>query len=211
MVSQEESSWPLSDPASLKKKFDDIFESSRYSKALETIRKTRLDYSSKSKDYKTELASLDAYNEQASVIQQDLDKLSAQVERYSARESKFTSELAAIDAEMALVAAAAQKVQDKAAAYQKAKAALGLDKARLDEKRTNLGDRMIEDSEENLAEELERMRDASRDASEKRDALEARVRKMEERKASAQQALQDLRGDQGRLQEQMAAHDAELR
>jgi len=41
---QEESSWPLGDPASLKKKFDDIFESSRYSKALESIRKTRLEY-----------------------------------------------------------------------------------------------------------------------------------------------------------------------
>jgi len=44
---QEESSWPLGDPASLKKKFDDIFESSRYSKALETIRKTRLEYANK--------------------------------------------------------------------------------------------------------------------------------------------------------------------
>jgi DNA repair protein RAD50 len=49
---QEESSWPLADPASLKKKFDDIFESSRYSKALETIRKTKLEYTNKSKEMK---------------------------------------------------------------------------------------------------------------------------------------------------------------
>jgi DNA repair protein RAD50 len=63
----------LGDPASLKKKFDDIFESSRYSKALESIRKTRLDYHSKAKDMKAELGALNAYREQADVIQKDID------------------------------------------------------------------------------------------------------------------------------------------
>jgi DNA repair protein RAD50 len=35
---QEESNWPLSEPGTLKKKFDDIFASTRYTKALENLK-----------------------------------------------------------------------------------------------------------------------------------------------------------------------------
>ncbi|KAF2128072.1 DNA repair protein rad50 [Dothidotthia symphoricarpi CBS 119687] len=38
---QEDSLWPMSDPASLKKKFDDIFEAMKYTKAIENIKSIR--------------------------------------------------------------------------------------------------------------------------------------------------------------------------
>lgn len=41
---QEDSSWPLQEGAVVKKKFDDIFESARYTKALDTIKKTKQEY-----------------------------------------------------------------------------------------------------------------------------------------------------------------------
>ena len=40
-VHQEESLWPLGDPKKLKEKFDDIFAATRYTKALESIRRYR--------------------------------------------------------------------------------------------------------------------------------------------------------------------------
>eukprot|EP00171_Calliarthron_tuberculosum_P015240 IDg15240t1 len=40
-VHQEESLWPLGDPKRLKEKFDDIFAATRYTKALDEIRKFR--------------------------------------------------------------------------------------------------------------------------------------------------------------------------
>jgi hypothetical protein len=46
---QEESTWPLSEGAVLKKKFDDIFDSSRYAKALDAITKSKKEYTAKSK------------------------------------------------------------------------------------------------------------------------------------------------------------------
>jgi DNA repair protein RAD50 len=55
---QEESSWPLAECAVLKKKFDDIFESSRFAKALEVIAKTKKEYFAKSKDMKVEVVEL---------------------------------------------------------------------------------------------------------------------------------------------------------
>ncbi|KAI0770268.1 AAA domain-containing protein [Fomes fomentarius] len=38
---QEDSYWPLSEPAALKKKFDDIFEATKYTKALDNIKALR--------------------------------------------------------------------------------------------------------------------------------------------------------------------------
>lgn len=53
---QEESLWPLADGKKLKEKFDDIFASTRYTKALEAIRKQRKEYSIVIRERKAELA-----------------------------------------------------------------------------------------------------------------------------------------------------------
>lgn len=58
---QEESSWPLAECAVLKKKFDDIFESTRFAKALEAIAKTKKDYAAKAKDMKCDVVELGGY------------------------------------------------------------------------------------------------------------------------------------------------------
>lgn len=46
---QEDSNWPLQEGALLKKKFDDIFESTRYSKALDAISKSKKEFVMKCK------------------------------------------------------------------------------------------------------------------------------------------------------------------
>lgn len=52
---QEESNWPLQEGAVLKKRFDDIFESARYTKALEAIRKLRKARFADTKEFKRDL------------------------------------------------------------------------------------------------------------------------------------------------------------
>lgn len=49
---QEESSWPLNEGAVLKKKFDDIFDSTRYAKALDEMRNISKKYTGVAKDLK---------------------------------------------------------------------------------------------------------------------------------------------------------------
>jgi len=49
-VHQEESNWPLGEGAVLKKKFDDIFSATKYTKALEHIRKLRVEQVGEIKD-----------------------------------------------------------------------------------------------------------------------------------------------------------------
>ncbi|KAJ3995719.1 P-loop containing nucleoside triphosphate hydrolase protein [Lentinula boryana] len=55
---QEDSYWPLAEPSALKKKFDDIFEATRYTKALENIKTLRKDRVADLKAEKERLESL---------------------------------------------------------------------------------------------------------------------------------------------------------
>ncbi|KAK7234110.1 G-quadruplex DNA binding protein [Aureococcus anophagefferens] len=64
----EESSWPLQEGAVLKKKFDDIFESARYSKALGELRKQRLAKNAQVKELVGDLKGLQADKVAASSV-----------------------------------------------------------------------------------------------------------------------------------------------
>jgi len=56
---QEEANWPLDDSASLKKRFDAIFASTRYTKALEDIAKQRKEMGSNLKEHKLKLETVE--------------------------------------------------------------------------------------------------------------------------------------------------------
>ena len=57
---QEDSSWPLQEGAVLKKRFDDIFDSARYTKALDVLNKQKKGLASKAKDISGDLKGLHA-------------------------------------------------------------------------------------------------------------------------------------------------------
>ena len=52
---QEESLWPFSDQANLKKIFDEIFDTTKYTKALTEMRTVAKKYSKYAKEFKLEL------------------------------------------------------------------------------------------------------------------------------------------------------------
>jgi DNA repair protein RAD50 len=70
---QEESSWPMLEGSVLKKKFDDILESSRYTKALDALLKLKKEYALVAKDHKAELMQAVVYLENAKTLQEELD------------------------------------------------------------------------------------------------------------------------------------------
>ena len=57
-VHQEDSNWPLADTVTLKKRFDDLFAATKYTKALEALRKLRLETGSDAKKARLEAATL---------------------------------------------------------------------------------------------------------------------------------------------------------
>ncbi|RLM77880.1 DNA repair protein RAD50 [Panicum miliaceum] len=64
-VHQDESNWPLQDPSTLKKKFDDIFSATRYTKALEVKKKLHKDQAQEIKTFRLKLENLQTVKDQA--------------------------------------------------------------------------------------------------------------------------------------------------
>lgn len=77
---QEESSWPLQDGLTLKKKFDDIFDSTRYSKALEVFAKAKKEYNLKAKDHKAEVAELRSHRYAAQGFRKEIQEHNEKLE-----------------------------------------------------------------------------------------------------------------------------------
>ena len=65
---QEESNWPLTDALTLKKKFDDIFAATKYTKALDALRKLRTDKGGEVKEMKLRLEHLKTHRDTAAEL-----------------------------------------------------------------------------------------------------------------------------------------------
>jgi DNA repair protein RAD50 len=72
---QEESSWPLQEGAVLKAKFDAIFDSTKYAKALEAIKDTKKRYANKVKDMKADLNLLLGHKHAAANFRRELEQV----------------------------------------------------------------------------------------------------------------------------------------
>jgi DNA repair protein RAD50 len=70
---QEDSSWPLKEGAELKKRFDDIFDSTRYAKALDAIKAEKKTYAALAKDLKAELEGLNSHKFAACGFREELE------------------------------------------------------------------------------------------------------------------------------------------
>lgn len=91
---QEESNWPLSEPAALKKRFDDIFEVTRYTKALDALKALRKQRLQDARVDDAELRALQQEKERADATQRTIHTLAATL-------AEKTAELDALDADVA--------------------------------------------------------------------------------------------------------------
>ncbi|KAK4056438.1 DNA repair protein rad50 [Microbotryomycetes sp. JL221] len=107
---QEESNWPLSDSSALKKKFDDIFESTKYTKALDQLKTLRKEYSNELKVDQEKVKALRTDRERASKLRKAIDELSNLIEIK-------TSEHDRLDQEIVTLSRSNAKFFDQAAGY----------------------------------------------------------------------------------------------
>ncbi|ELU44037.1 RAD50 protein [Rhizoctonia solani AG-1 IA] len=108
---QEDSYWPLAEASVLKKKFDDIFEATRYTKALDNIKSLRKERVADLKADKERLHSLGLEKAHADRLKSKIDELTNQVAEKT-QESEETE--AGLDAQVA----ANTKFYDSATRFQ---------------------------------------------------------------------------------------------
>ena len=160
-VHQEDSMWPLAESKVLKEKFDDIFAATRYSKALEAIKKLKKEQADKIKDVKINLekdrASVkerDGILERRAKLQESVKLFEEKLEDQAQEQEKWEVELEKL-AEVQQTAASLQSRTIKNKLQQEEKT------ASLAEARDNIqraGDDFMEESDdEKLREWLEKL------------------------------------------------------
>ncbi|KAI4153552.1 MAG: hypothetical protein LQ340_002254 [Diploschistes diacapsis] len=97
---QDESLWPMSEPAALKKRFDEIFEAQKYTKAIDNIKQLR----------KTQNENLKLFKEKESHSKENKDR----ADRAKKRMTELTEQLDELRADMDEVKEKAKEAESKA-------------------------------------------------------------------------------------------------
>ncbi|KAI8869980.1 hypothetical protein GQ42DRAFT_21513 [Ramicandelaber brevisporus] len=97
---QEESNWPLSEPAILKKKFDEIFAATKYTKALESIKKLRKSQAVEIKLDQQQLEFLAASKQRAEKVEATLATTEASIRMAKTTCDRHDAELERLAADM---------------------------------------------------------------------------------------------------------------
>lgn len=212
---QEDSSWPLQEGAVLKKRFDEIFDSTRYAKALVAIKDERKNYASLAKDLKAELEGLKSHKFAATGFREELedcmDKISGleneikncneelQKEEVTKQEARkvleeitdFTNELAYKENDLLT----------QEAVYEKQKQLLGKDDMTKKYTRQELEERFRQMNDERHGNEATRSLDAKEREYQETERNVERLRK----------EANDLNSRKGKLEAERDAHSSVLR
>ncbi|KAJ0606193.1 putative DNA repair protein Rad50 [Helianthus annuus] len=84
-VHQDEANWPLQDSSTLKKKFDDIFSATKYTKALEVIKKLHKDQAQEIKLSQKDLEKLQLLKDSAYKLRQSITQDQEESERLGSK------------------------------------------------------------------------------------------------------------------------------
>lgn len=120
---QEEANWPLRESAELKKKFDDIFESTRYTKALGELRKQKKEAADRAKDANRDVAVLATHLDRSNQLKLELDLVKEKLEESTGKVLEFNRD---IDANQLRVTELSQKVQQFQGSFEEMKSLTGV-------------------------------------------------------------------------------------
>ena len=208
---QEDSSWPLMESAVLKKRFDDIFDSTRYAKALKAITETKKEYTGVAKELKVDLASLSAHKQTAKDFREELAKFKDDLESLEEDLQDINDNIKQVNAEIQRNRAIAQEVEEQRLVIEDKETELAKEISVLDAHRNMLPEDlttkhnthqlkdMLRDFDASMSTQLEKRRDLQRDMQ----AAEAALK-------SIAQEDRNLREQIGKLQAQKSAHEERL-
>ncbi|KAK4689016.1 DNA repair protein RAD50, partial [Tremellales sp. Uapishka_1] len=86
---QEESNWPLSEPAALKKKFDDIFEATKYTKALDNIKSLRKERTAELKVDRERLKAMKTDKDRAEKMRKEIQEYTTRIEQKTTEAERY--------------------------------------------------------------------------------------------------------------------------
>ena len=109
---QEDASWPLMEGAVLKKRFDDIFDSTKYSKALKVIRDQEKELNLRAKDLKADVSGLTAHLHAAKGFRSELEEQTDALEAVKEEKKELEGKIETAEAKKAKLQAVFQKLDE---------------------------------------------------------------------------------------------------
>lgn len=200
---QEDASWPLQEGAVLKKRFDDIFDSSRYTKALEVFRKTEKDLVNQLKDLKADLASLGSHKHAVDGYRLELSEQEDLEDGLRQDKKELAEQIAQAEAEYAAQQEVIEKIRAVESASFHLKEALGQRRAAIDKQKAMVEEPLWQTCS---PEELERRLNDFDGQLARQTELEAEIRR---KAAGMQKEIDNLQQKQMQLKAKMGKLEAE--
>ncbi|KAK9365837.1 AAA domain-containing protein [Lipomyces kononenkoae] len=177
---QDDSLWPLSEPAVLKKRFDEIFEALKYTKALDTIKSLRKDFATETRLLQNDVDHLKNDKDRADKIRARADQLKNDIEKTKEEASILGHEMQHTEAQLNALFKSGQEFQKVL--------------SELDQKRAHLT--ALSDQATELENTIEVLNDSDEVLEKKKaefsDHIQARQRELNELKKAIENAKQEL-------------------
>jgi len=209
---QEDACWPMAENAVLKKKFDAIFDSTRYTKALTVFQKTEKEMKMKVKDLNADLQGLASHQHAAKNFRKDLADQMDQVEMLDDQKKDIKEAITKAEGEMKTISAIIDEMEDMDNEIDGRNTELDREKSVLKEKQ-----RML-DEDLTAKHSIKELNDMLRDFDRK---MSGQVEKKEELKDNAQRLTREIEGlrqeemsltsSKGKFAAELEAHESCLK
>lgn len=176
---QDESLWPLSEPAALKKRFDEIFEALKFTKALDSIKVLRKERTIEIKLLTNDVGHLKTDKDRA-------DKLRSRIQTFQKDIEVYTEQARAISETM-------DKITSEIASLFKSNQGFQKVLSELSEKRNSLSS--LNDQIRRLQQTIEPMDDSTEDLQDRLASFESHVQKQQDDLKSLKQQIAAIRAD----------------
>jgi len=208
-VHQEESNWPLEEGAVLKKKFDEIFSATKYTKALEALHKVRKEHLQSVKEMKLKMETLQSRMDQALKYRDQVSVGEGKVQKLKQKIEELRAEVAAVEGKKLEV----EKKLDAIADLGEKMSSVG---TKLEERRQQ-SEAMLEELGGEPEESVDWIRQKQQQLQETVDSMQQAATGLEEAVAQRSEELEAARTSyrsqverQGRLQGEADAHAANV-
>ncbi|KAI0755004.1 AAA domain-containing protein [Daedaleopsis nitida] len=205
---QEESYWPLSEPAALKKKFDDIFEATKYTKALNNIKDLRKERMADLKAESARLESLALEKQHADKLKKRIAEMNANIAARAAEHEELRAAYEQQVRSNQILNDTGSKFREIYVKFDQLNQRKEQYKEELNMAKENLQE--IPGTDEELSERLRTHDDYIMNQRQKRKAQEAHLEDAEEQIKAARSQHVELMGRQGQLLAEEQAIDQRM-
>ncbi|KAJ2617218.1 DNA repair protein rad50 [Coemansia sp. RSA 1365] len=207
---QEESNWPLSEPSILKKRFDEIFAATRYTKALESIKTIRKTQAVDIRVARGELKHLEEKKAKSERVRSEYEKATVSIHQYRERIDDIQRQEASVTAQIEALAGQLQEfmslqttidglqmnLDQKVASYSELESNTTIIAVSADE----LGRRHVE-----VARQIESQESDIQNKREERDRLQGQIQQLQKQVNESLSEIGRLRAAQESLEKKIAS------